>query len=173
MRLFIAIYLSKEVDEELARIQDYLVRPGVRGTPDFHITLKFLGELSEKDLEKIKKSLSSIDFESFKIKLKEMTVFRNKPIRVVHCDLDASVNLMKLADQIHEATEWIERDYPFMAHISTNRVKFLKNKKEFVDKIRDTKVKKISCLVEKFCLIKSVLTEKGPEYEVLEEYLSK
>ena len=123
MRLFVAVYLSEEVNFELKRLRDYLKLAGLKEGADFHITLKFLGDVSEEDLVKVKKGLSTIKFKQFKLKLKDVAVISPQRIRVVHCNIMENSELDKLADDVNSATSWIKRDYPFNGHITLYRVK--------------------------------------------------
>ncbi|RLE06849.1 RNA 2',3'-cyclic phosphodiesterase, partial [Candidatus Aerophobetes bacterium] len=57
MRVFIAIELPESVKEEIARIQEKLkkTRDKIKWVDPalIHLTLKFLGEINEKGLEKV------------------------------------------------------------------------------------------------------------------------
>ena len=58
-----------------------------------------------------------------------------------------------------------KNDFSFESHITLARVKFIKNKEEFVEQIKKLKVDSIEMDIDSFSLKKSVLTEKGPIYE--------
>lgn len=71
MRLFIAINLSKEMKNNLKKIQDSLRSKGIQGryTPEenLHLTLVFIGNYPDPDA--ILDIMEQIDFEPFRIKL--------------------------------------------------------------------------------------------------------
>ena len=79
MRLFIAIRLSDEFRDTLAKSQEYLLRHGVRGRylsrENLHMTLGFIGELP--DPEPVLEVLDSMDVPPFTITLEKPCVFRN------------------------------------------------------------------------------------------------
>ncbi len=170
MRLFAAVYFSEEMNNELERIQKSLLQTGVKPNKDIHITLKFFGEVDEQCLEKIKKGLSEIKFEKFKLKLSKMGYFSPRQIRIVYCDVEENNSLNKLADEIDKATDFIRSDTKFRPHITANRVSHLKNRREFVDKLKNTKVSSLNCNIEEFFLVKSDLGKEGSEYSILEKY---
>jgi 2'-5' RNA ligase len=62
MRLFVAIDLDPEVRERVARFSEGVrgLAPDVRWTPaeSWHVTLKFIGEVSEEVFEKVKAQLA-------------------------------------------------------------------------------------------------------------------
>ena len=85
-RCFIAIELSMEVKN---KISEYLVKlkqvaPSVRwvNPGGIHITLKFLGEIENELLEKVKKTCTNVQpaFNPFKISIGSFVIFPNKHI---------------------------------------------------------------------------------------------
>jgi len=77
MRLFIAIDLDNE--SYFKEIQDKIGSNGskINFTKTFHLTLKFLGEVDESQVPKLKELLQKVKFESFKIKTTKIGVFPN------------------------------------------------------------------------------------------------
>ena len=71
MRLFIAVQLSENMRGAICKLQDDLLRRGVRGnyTPkeNLHLTLAFIGEYN--DPEQVLDIMSSIPFGPFKLSL--------------------------------------------------------------------------------------------------------
>src|SRR5271165_7033951 len=71
MRLFVALDIDNNIRERITRFLD-----GVRGfAPDarwvrpesLHVTLKFIGEKSEEEVEKIEQALASISTRAFEM----------------------------------------------------------------------------------------------------------
>ena len=58
----------------------------------------------------------------------------------------------------------------FLGHITLGRVKFVKDKKQFIEKLKSIKIEEKELKVDSFKLYKSTLTSQGPIYEVIEEY---
>src|SRR3989338_713711 len=95
MRTFIAIELPSEIKNYLAALEDQLktTRADVKWVkPDnIHLTLKFLGEINDEPLEKIKEILNSVtaDKSSFSLRLASLGAFpkTNYP-RVIWVGID-------------------------------------------------------------------------------------
>jgi len=165
MRLFIAIEIPEHISLELRKIQESIKQEGIKLVKDFHLTLKFLGEIEEKDVEKIKSDLQKIQFEPFEATLNGAGVFPNMHhINTIWIGLEPEIKFEEIAKQIDPDEK------RFKAHITLGRVKFMKNKQAFIEKFNKIEVPKISFKVDKIKLIKSTLTREGPVYEVLAEF---
>ena len=90
MRVFIGIDFPKEVREEIRKIQERL--PEFKGKKteleNIHLTLKFLGEIDERLVERVKEKLKDIKFESFEFKVNKIGVFSEKFVRIVWLGID-------------------------------------------------------------------------------------
>src|SRR3989344_6331769 len=80
MRTFIAIDLPDDLKKEILKLQFALKKENIfsgNWTSNFHITLKFLGEVDEKKTEKIKNILENIcgKTNKFDIELKDVGAF--------------------------------------------------------------------------------------------------
>ena len=111
MRAFIAIELPESIREALAREQATFraVCADARWTrPEgIHLTLKFLGEISETQVAAVKMALGRIArFEKFQISAKGFGFFPDakRPL-VFWAGLDASPELARLAMQVEKAME--------------------------------------------------------------------
>ena len=97
MRLFIAIKLSDEMRNTLAKTQEYLLRHGVRGRylprENLHMTLAFIGELP--DPAPVLDVLDAISFPAFSITLDKPCIFRNS---ILCAGVQPSEPLERLAD---------------------------------------------------------------------------
>ena len=170
MRVFIAIDLPEEVKEELQKAQSSLKseKDKITLAKELHLTLKFIGEVTEAEVENIKKALSEIRFRPFELTLDRTGVFPSeKYIRVVWAGIEGNKELQQLAKDIKEALPEYKEDYPFSAHLTLARIKYLENKTEFVDKVKSLKIKPIKFKVPEFRLYSSKLSPKGPVYDVL------
>tara|TARA_Y100000034_G_scaffold109360_1_gene140620 strand:+ start:1729 stop:2244 length:516 start_codon:yes stop_codon:yes gene_type:complete len=167
MRIFIAITLPKEVKDYLWELKEEFRGIGkfnFIAKKNYHITLKFLGNIKEDKLEEIKQKLSKIKFNSFEDSLKELGCFENRVLWVNLKQKNNVLNLSKLIDQ-----EFMETEQRFSDHITLARIKNLKKKNEFLKKLK-TKIKPIKLKINSFDLIKSELNKDGPKYTVLETY---
>jgi RNA 2',3'-cyclic 3'-phosphodiesterase len=172
MRLFIAIELPKEVVAELMRLQKEIDMFGLRPVKDFHLTLKFLGDVPDSKIEKVKETLRAIKFRKFTAELSETGVFPNPDyVKVIWAGVKAEtiLQLQKEIELEFEKMGW-GRDKDFKPHLTLARVNFIKDKNALSKKLRNLQVKEIKFDVGEFKLIKSTLTPTGPEYETQETY---
>jgi len=172
MRLFIAFDISEEAKQILKDIQKNL---NIKATfvKEFHLTLKFLGEVEESKVDSIIQELSKIKFDSFVAGLSQMGVFPDrKYIKVVWIGLEPNDKICALQKSVDQATRnfGIAMDKDFIPHLTLARVKFLENKNEFLVALDNVKVEKSEFKVDSFKLIKSTLTPQGPVYDVLKAF---
>lgn len=171
MRCFIAVDLPEDIKEKIRDINfdDKVAR--VAKPSDYHLSLKFLGDISESMIERVKKDLSKIRFKPFRLKLDHIEFFPKGMnfIRVIWIGVTPKRKIIKLKEDIDGAlVSLFEREKRFEPHITLGRVKTVKNKNKFIE-FSNLKIDG-DFRVDNFKLIKSVLTEKGAVYETLEEY---
>ncbi|WP_353685871.1 RNA 2',3'-cyclic phosphodiesterase [Thermodesulfovibrio sp. 3462-1] len=182
MRLFIAIELPQQVREFLADLTNFKSSiDGVNIVPkeNFHITLKFLGEVEEKIIPSLTYTLKSLsnEFSNFTLKITTPGVFPDKiKPRVIWIGTENTEILKRLTKRIDEETSSLgfqREERQFKSHITLARVKNYRNGKYFFEKI----LKKFSeksfdfqFEVKEFVLMKSILTPKGSIYSVLERF---
>jgi len=170
MRAFISINISEEIKKEIKKIQDLLPEFFGKKTElqNLHLTLKFLGEVEEKDAEETKEKLRKIKIEKFATEIDEIGVFSEKFLRIIWLHMKDCDNLQKQID--NALKNLFEPEKRFMSHLTIARIKGLKDKKGFLQDLKKIKIEKIKFKVDKFYLMKSELTAEGPRYSVLEEY---
>ena len=177
MRVFISIELPEQIRKEISKEFEKLENSGfVAGNfvnkNNIHLTLKFLGNISEEQVEKIKKKLSDISFPKFEVKIGDIGFFPSEQyVRIIWVGL--------LADELKKLKEIIDKNLleiginsdgrEFSSHITVARIKKINNKDNFLKKIKELKLKKMSFTVEKVALMKSELTRDGPNYKTLGE----
>ena len=176
MRTFIAIEIPEEVKKVFIEAQAQLDKDKtkLKITKDFHLTLKFLGEVDENKVEEIKKKLSEIKFDSFETSLTDIGVFPSKDyIRVVWVGLeDSKGKIKKLQQEVDSKLETLgfKKDTRFHPHLTLARVKFVEDKERFIKNLKEIKIEKKSFKITEFKLIKSILTPEGPVYEDLASF---
>ena len=170
MRTFVSINIPEEIRKEIEKIQDFLPEFFGKKTEleNLHLTLKFLREIDESKVEKVKKMLREIKIEKFATEIDEIGVFSEKFIRIVWLHMKDCENLQKQIDGALK--DLFEPEKRFMSHLTIARIKKLKDKKGFLQDLKKIKIEKIKFMVDKFYLMKSELTAEGPRYSVLEEY---
>ena len=175
IRCFIALDLPREAINEIKRIQDLIKKKNLftgkfTEPENLHLTLKFLGEISEEQVENIKKKLSKIKLESFYANLGEVGVFSKSFIKIIWIKLNGKA-IWELQKKIDEAlSDIFQPEERFMGHITIARVKYVSDKKELLEYLKNLKIKNIKFFVDKFFLKKSLLLPEGPIYSVVSEY---
>lgn len=173
-RVFISIDIPEDIKKEIKKIQNLL--PDFKGKltekENLHLTLKFLGEQDLETLEKIKEKLKEIEFNKIDCQIDSIGVFSEKYIRIVWLKIIGAEELQKVIDEkIHEIG--FEKEKRFMGHLTIARVKNLKNKKEFLENLKEIKIPELRFSVKEFRLKKSFLKPEGPEYKTLESFYLK
>jgi len=173
MRCFIAFEIPEEVKKVFLEAQSQLnkAKAKLNLTRDFHLTLKFLGEVDENKVEEIKKKLNEIRFDSFETSLTDIGVFPGEnSIRVVWVGLeDSEGKIKKLQQEIDSKIELLgfKKDTRFHPHLTLARVKFVEDKQGFTKNLKEIKIEKKAFQITEFKLIKSILIPEGPIYEDL------
>ncbi|MCK9595573.1 RNA 2',3'-cyclic phosphodiesterase [Candidatus Pacearchaeota archaeon] len=176
MRTFIAIDIPEEVKEKIIEIQKQL--PEFKGKltekENLHLTLKFLGEVNEEKIERVKEELGKIKLKSFKAEIDSIGVFDNIESKnyssklIVWLHVKNCNELQKKID--NQFFKLFARERRFMGHLTIARIKKIKDKKKFLEEINKIKLSSMNFFVKSFELKKSVLTEQKPVYETLESY---
>jgi 2'-5' RNA ligase len=175
MRTFIALDLPREIIKEVQGIQKILKKKNLftgkfTEIENLHLTLKFLGEISDEKSEEIKKRLKEIKSSGFYCEIGEVGVFTKQFIKIIWIKLNGKgiFNLQKEIDK--KLSDLFEPEERFMSHLTIARVKHVSSKKDLLDYLKSVKPSKLKFYCNKFYLKKSELKPEGPEYEDLEEY---
>lgn len=181
MRLFVAIELSEEIREALAQIEAHLKYSGTDvkwvNKDNIHLTLKFLGEVSEEKAKEISAILDGIakTTKPFEISLNGIGAFpKIEYPRVIWVGLDRGVaESSRLAGRIDEELSKVgfeKESRPFAAHLTIGRVRSPKNKEKLREKLTNCQLLTVNCqLISSLALFQSTLTPKGPIYTKLHE----
>ncbi|MFP4680271.1 MAG: RNA 2',3'-cyclic phosphodiesterase [Chitinispirillaceae bacterium] len=100
-RLFVAVDLPERIRDDISAI--YQAIPRAKWTKDsqLHLTLRFIGEVSEDTAEKIECALNLIETPSFPIELKGVGFFPPRKIpRVLWCGIAPNEELLKLQAKV-------------------------------------------------------------------------
>ena len=171
MRCFICIDMPKEVQNELAKIQDEMPKDSklIFVKPeDIHLTIKFLGEIDEEKAEKVKDLLRKLNFSKFKAKIGPTGVFPTQSfIRVIWAGLEPKEDFSKIHEVVDKLLllENFPADKEWTNHATLCRVKFIQDKRIFTETLQNIKFKPIEFTVDNLKLKKSTLTPEGPVYE--------
>ncbi|MBU2496731.1 MAG: RNA 2',3'-cyclic phosphodiesterase [Nanoarchaeota archaeon] len=170
MRCFISIDVPENLREELIKIQEQLKMQDLNAKfvekDNFHLTLKFIGEISDSKIESIKEKLKQVKYRKFKTHFGKLGVFPSENyIRVIWLSLEPEQEFSKIASQINTFLPF--GDKRFASHVTLARVRMIKDKKSLIEKIKKIKIPKMEFNVENFKLKKSAVMRTGPVYEDL------
>lgn len=169
-RCFVSVDIPEEIRFKIKEIQDKLPEFYGKKTElgNLHLTLKFLGEIDDEKIKKIKKKLDEVDYFCFNAEFGGIGVFSENYVRIVWLELK---NCEKLQQRIDSALESLfSKEKIFMSHLTIARIKKLKDKENFLRKLKSLEIPKIDFIVDNFKLKESILKPKGPEYRTLFEY---
>lgn len=173
LRTFIAVELPEKFVPEIEKIESMLNMQGIKlvEPKQVHITLKFLGNISEDKVEPIANALSQIKCKPFEARIKGVGVFP-KPAYVRVIWLGAEGNFEALYSEVERVLQPFnfEKDDRFSAHATLARVKVLKEKAALLERIKMLENAELGTMkVESIAFKKSTLMPKGPVYETLRE----
>lgn len=177
MRTFIAVDLPQEVKAALAHAQGQLSASTAKLSlaRDFHLTLKFLGEISPARAEIVRSCLNNVHFKEFSAAVSGVGVFPSESrVRVVWAGIEPENKIIQLQRQIDAAVEKeFPRDKDFRPHVTLARVRFVPDKTQFSKQLQQLEVEKVSFGIDSFSLRKSTLSRDGAVYEDLAVFPSK
>ncbi|MDI6606492.1 MAG: RNA 2',3'-cyclic phosphodiesterase [Candidatus Omnitrophota bacterium] len=184
MRAFIAIELPKDIKDTLAELQQKLKSSGADvkwvAAQNIHLTLKFLGEIDDKQSTAIAGILEETgkNNAAFLIRLASVGVFPKADFpRVIWAGIDSGEEEShKLAAELEQKSAAIgipREKRAFSSHITIGRVGSLQNKDKLIQGLNNLagyfEAEKPQFPVNKITLFKSTLTPKGPIYEIQKE----
>ncbi len=176
MRAFISVEVPKEVKDYLYELQKRIDGNDIKvkwvSKKNLHLTLKFMLNISEEDLEKVKDKLKEVKFSKFKLKLGGLGSFPgDRRINVIWVGIKEDKELVKLQTKVDEVlVDIFPSEQNFSSHLTLGRVKAFKNKDKFLKRFKEIKIESLEFEVNEFLLMKSELTKDGPIYSVIEEY---
>ena len=138
---------------------------------NLHLTLKFLGKITNEELEEIKKRLKEIKFEKFDCHVGKTGFFKNKShIKVIWVEL-ISKNLKELQKKINKTTlDFLTDNKKFNSHLTIARVKSIPDKSRLINEVKKIHFKKLGFEINEFVLMKSELFPEGPKYKIIEKF---
>ena len=175
VRAFVAVrvpgLVADELENFLAELRPLAAIRWVR-REQFHITLKFLGEVERSVIEQVKDSLETMKyFDAFRIELDRVGAFPNLSVpRVLWLAGEKGASeLGRLARKVNDVLcddVGLEREKKrFQAHLTLARLKDADLPEELVRKLGEVPV--ISWECGELVLMRSQLTPRGPIYSQL------
>lgn len=179
LRLFIAVELSEQQKQELAKLQNKVSQylDGVRWAKHdaMHLTLKFLGDTEESRIEQIREAMELVakQQEPFLLSFGGSGVFPNsKKARVLWVGVEEGEKEIKLlAEELEKSLSdygFQKEKRAFYPHLTTGRLRnpppqakiqrYLDNESSFISSPVE---------VKEAVLFQSKLLPHGPEYSIL------
>ncbi|MHA1311337.1 MAG: RNA 2',3'-cyclic phosphodiesterase [Candidatus Helarchaeota archaeon] len=181
IRTFICIEITnKKIIDKIVNVQKEFesLKGKIKSTEreNIHITLKFLGNISTQDSEKIINLLNNVKFRPFDLNLAGIGCFPNPyRARIIWVGTKAGAeNVKNIHDQIDSQLKPFHfKKEKFQTHITISRIRFLDrssltNFKKLLDVFQDKDFGTIK--ISSFQFKKSILTPKGPIYTTLKDF---
>jgi len=185
MRVFIAIDIDEEIRKGIANLQAEMQgkvdikKSDVKwvNPKNIHLTLKFLGEIKDKDTVEVcniaKEAASR--YKGFELNIETVGFFGGKSVRVLWVGTgNGSENLLELQKDLEQQLDsagWPAEKRQFSGHLTLCRIRNSKagvKLAQVTEGYRDFKLGSIS--VESVTVYQSQLTPSGPVYTVLGNY---
>lgn len=177
MRTFIAIELPDAVNDALAALQDELraVRADVSWTKreNFHLTLKFLGEVAEQQIDEVKQACAEAASTSppFSLKLEGVGLLPPRQPRVIYLALQGQTaelqSLQQAVEKRMAALGFEQEARAFKPHITLGRIKSPSHLRDLVALGAKTQFATEAFSVQEIVLIRSELHPAGARYSPL------
>jgi len=175
VRAFVALELPDGIRERMRSAQDILracsARLNLVDPAQIHITLKFLGEVPERNLPRLTDALKSIRFTPFPVSVGAVTLNNPRRPHTVWCTIDDQGKGNLLFSQVEEVLEPLgfpRETRGFTPHATLARVKV--PDPSLLPAVRSLGEKTYGdCIIPGMKLKKSTLTPRGPIYEDLLE----
>jgi len=182
IRSFIAVNLNSDIKKYLNSLQAYLNIPESKikwvEKNNLHLTMKFLGYISLEQTELIKSELKEIAsrYSPFIIRLfSNIGVFPTyKMPRIIWVGIREGISELKeLYNSIENKLSnkgFPREDKDFSGHITIGRVKFIRDKDNFIQILKRIEVNNLTQEVGNIDLMESKLTPGGPIYDITAKF---
>lgn len=132
---------------------------------NFHITLAFLGQISEQQLDKLHQQLSMLNIPTFEISIEQFNVWQKPPMAWIGCSVltDRLIELQRIVIKSARIAGISMQEREYVPHITLAR----KCKGLVSSPLLEPN---FSFEVEHFCLFESVSTPTGVTYPIREQW---
>lgn len=169
MRLFIAVDVPESMQNYLAALQGFLPNAHQSFAHSFHLTLKFIGEVSESQMQYVREKLADINFSQFSLRLDKVGFFPNEANpHVVWIGVAPHEPFKQLKQQVDAVLAGLfPPESTFTPHVTLARIK---SSDKYAARTRLV-IKPLSFEVNEFVLYESKPNHRGKEYNPLEKFL--
>jgi len=179
LRAFIAVEITSEIRKELIRLQSEL-KKSLKGNiswvepENIHLTLRFLGQISDEQLEEIKKIVEETakKIKQFSMDLGVIAAFPDvSNPRIVWVGINYGFNQLneinaELEDKLEIINFAVGEKY-FHPHLTIARIKSLDGDNTLDEITQKLRPKQLPEAVDKLIIFQSEITSKGAHYTEL------
>jgi 2'-5' RNA ligase len=178
IRAFIAFEIDENIKNEIMKIENKIKENEIDvklvERENLHITLKFLGNIEGKLLEKIFNMLDNIKEKKFEISIEDIGAFPNeKYMRVLWVGIkEGKENIIRIQKELDNKLLPLgfKKEKDFIPHITIGRIKSFRNKEKLIEIFEEYRGYFFGkCIIDRLVLKKSILTPHGPIYHNLKE----
>ncbi|MBI3834253.1 MAG: RNA 2',3'-cyclic phosphodiesterase [Planctomycetes bacterium] len=178
LRIFVAIELSDGVRAAIATLVDRLKKrcAGVRwiSATQWHLTVKFLGEVPDGDVDAVCAAVASVARASdpFGLQTHDCGCFPPRGgVRIVWAGVeDVGGRLLRCVEAVENEIDQLgfaREQRPFAAHVTVGRVKEDSSRGRIREAVKNDKLQTIEQEVTELVVMSSVLRPTGSEYSVV------
>ncbi len=169
LRLFVALSLPEEVREHLGTVADRLTGARWLDEDNYHITLRFIGEVDGGMADDIAHELAALDGRGFELSLQGLGHWgEGAKARALWAKVEKTEPLLRLQQKVENALQRIgckpERRR-FSPHVTLARLKFTPPEALHPFILQHSLLRIGPFPVEDFIIYRSYLTGKGPIYK--------
>ncbi len=175
MRCFIAVDLPEHLKTALTNVQQEFEMKGISLVrPDaLHVTLRFLGEITEDEVELAKRRLVSVKCERFDAMALGLGYFSPQRVSVIFAKIQDSSGFKTLHDNVNSALNDVinlDKEQDYVPHITIARVRHanINSIESRMKKAGDADFGVFN--VDSFCLKLSRTTPDGHMYTTLKKF---
>ncbi|MDR1160575.1 MAG: RNA 2',3'-cyclic phosphodiesterase [Syntrophomonadaceae bacterium] len=182
MRVFIAIPIENVLKDNIAKITKNIMNTSVKikwvEYENYHLTLKFLGDVSVSQTEKVMKNLKNVsqNCPPYEMILQNLGFFpNNKKPKVVWMGIKEGIPRIRRHSELVDnavAPLGFEKERRPVFHLTLGRIRSDITDGEYIARVEELgkNMEPVKLNVDRFDLMESRLTSKGPIYTILEEY---
>lgn len=177
LRLFVAIELPESIGRELENACTYFKKNNLfigrcTTSANFHVTIKFLGDVKVRIIEDIDAQLRQVAFTSWDAHLGTLGIFSSEQQMDI---LFANIVCPPLSFFAQEINKVLMENFgteqrSFVPHVTLARIKKINDRKIFLNELSRFVFPFLQWKIDSFVLKSSFLTKDGPIYNVLRRY---
>ncbi len=175
IRTFIALEISNIIRNQITNIQKHLMNKGAEirwiKNDNIHLTLRFVGEIDNKNHDKIFEAMNKVaeNARPITLNLTELGMFpdENHPSVIwvgIGGEVEELRQMSEKCDYFLTAKRFEIKKRHFRPHITIGRIKKLTNKKQFISELDDIQINQTVFKVDKLNVVKSDLKPTGAKY---------